>query len=132
MWSLLRWEVDGSWYLPLLFIWEWSLMPWCLGGNSQNFLRQIIKIFVTLGLELLGLWRLKVYFWIRYHYRLMLTTGKFINNSFMNNCLVKEFKSYKNLLNFPWEVLLIPTLEPAFWKRVLKFITVLFRPFPRS
>ena len=33
-----------------------------LGGNSQNFLRQIRKIFVTLGLKILGLCRLKVYF----------------------------------------------------------------------
>ena len=32
------------------------------GGNSQNFLRQILKIFVTLGLKILGLLRLEVYF----------------------------------------------------------------------
>ena len=32
------------------------------GGNSQNFLRKIRKIFVTLGLKILGLIRLKVYF----------------------------------------------------------------------
>ena len=31
------------------------------GGNSQNFLRQILRIFVTLGLKILGLIRLKVY-----------------------------------------------------------------------
>ena len=33
-----------------------------LGGNSQNFLRKFRKIFVTLGLEILGLIGLKVYF----------------------------------------------------------------------
>ena len=37
------------------------------GGNSQNFLKQSCKIFVTLGLKILRLLRLKVYFWSRYH-----------------------------------------------------------------
>ena len=32
------------------------------GRNSLNFLRQILKIFVTLGLKIVGLLRLKVYF----------------------------------------------------------------------
>ena len=32
------------------------------GGNSQKFLRQILKIFVTLGLKILGLLGIKVYF----------------------------------------------------------------------
>ena len=32
------------------------------GGNSQNFLRQILNIFVTLGLNILRFLRLKVVF----------------------------------------------------------------------
>ncbi len=32
-----------------------------LGGYSQNFLRQILKIFVTLGLNILRFYRLKVF-----------------------------------------------------------------------
>ena len=32
------------------------------GGNSQNFLKQFLKIFITLGLKILGLVRLKVIF----------------------------------------------------------------------
>ncbi len=33
-----------------------------LGPNSQNFFSQICKIFVTLGLKILGFLRLKVFF----------------------------------------------------------------------
>ena len=32
------------------------------GGYSQNFLRQILKIFVTLGLNILRFYRPKVFF----------------------------------------------------------------------
>jgi len=33
-----------------------------LGGNSQNFLGEFIRFFVTLGLKILRLFRLKVLF----------------------------------------------------------------------
>ncbi len=32
------------------------------GGYSQNFLRQILKIFITLGLNILRFYRPKVFF----------------------------------------------------------------------
>jgi hypothetical protein len=33
-----------------------------LGGNSQNFLGQFVRFFITLGLKILRLFRLKVVF----------------------------------------------------------------------
>jgi len=33
-----------------------------LGGDSQNFLRKFARFFITLGLEILRLFRLKVLF----------------------------------------------------------------------
>ncbi len=32
------------------------------GGNSQNFLGKFVRLFLTLGLKILGLFRLKVLF----------------------------------------------------------------------
>ena len=64
------------------------------GGNSKKYLRQIIMIFVTLDLKILGRLRLKVSFLKEISLRLMLTTRKMINIiCTINNCLVKAFQS---------------------------------------
>jgi len=44
-------------------IWLASKKVWTpLGGDSQNFLNKFVRFFVTLGLEILRLFRLKVLF----------------------------------------------------------------------
>jgi len=53
-------------------------------GNSQNFLSKFIRFFVTLGLKILRLLRLKVFF----EADIIKTTVIIINYLFpVNNCL---------------------------------------------
>jgi len=46
-------QLGGIWYLKVLNL---------QGGDSQNYLGKFIRFFVTLGLEILRLFRLKILF----------------------------------------------------------------------
>ncbi len=61
------------------------------GPYSQNFLSQICKIFVTLGLHILRLLKLKV---SNYHFKLMLPTIKVIKSLF--SFVLNPSESYEN------------------------------------
>ncbi len=45
-----------------LYVRKWGTNILLLGGNSQNFLCKFVRFFVTLGLKILRLFRLKVLF----------------------------------------------------------------------
>ncbi len=54
-----------------------------LGPNSQNMLSQISWICITLGLNIMKILRLKLFFKAKYHLRWMLPTIKIINCLFL-------------------------------------------------
>jgi hypothetical protein len=71
------------------------------GGDSQNFLGKLVRIFINFGLKTLRFFRFTITFWSRYHWRVMLTTVQIIMYLFsMNNYSVKAPESYKKYYKF--------------------------------
>jgi hypothetical protein len=75
------------------------------GQNSQKFLRQICKSFVTLGLKISRLLRTKVFKADinKNCCYLNVTIIKYLFS--MHNCCIKALKKYENFTNYPYEVL---------------------------